>query len=136
MWSALTSVPDGNDVINTFSIVSMLVFGLVFLLSAVYSARPWTPPLGEMQSRRFVRRSATLLGWISGIGLFFLLIRLLQINPISFGFPIWTLITMFALVAALIYVGVASNQDRETRRKNQAGHRAGQVSRRPVRRAR
>jgi hypothetical protein len=135
MWNALTSVPEAGDVIDVFAVVSMAIFGLVFLLSAIYSARPWTPPLGDAYSRRFIRRSATLLGWISGIGLFFLLIRLLQINPISLGLPIWTLLTLIALVAALIFIGIQSVRDREIRRLNRSGHRASKLTRRPVRKA-
>lgn len=133
MWNTLTSVPEAGDVFNVFAVVSMVVFGVVFLASAVYSARPWTPPLGNVYSRRFIRHSATILGWVAGIGLFFLLIRLLQINPITFGLPIWTLITLVVIIIALIYVGITSVRDRQNRRLNQAGHRTGQVKRRPVR---
>ena len=136
MWSALTSVPEAGDVLNVFAVVSMLIFGLFFLLAAIYSARPWTPPIGEIYSRRFVRQSATILGWISGIGLFFMLIRILQINPATLGLPIWTLLTLIALAAALVMIWFTSRQDREKRRLNRSGHRASAVTRRPVRKAR
>jgi hypothetical protein len=136
MWSALTSVPESGDVINMFAVVSMLIFGLVFLLAAVFSARPWTPPLGEMYSRRFIRRSATILGWIAGIGLFFLVIRLLQINPLTLGLPIWTMLTLIALGIALVAIGLSSRRDREIRRLNRSGRPASKLKRRPVRKAR
>ena len=136
MWNTLTSVPEAGDVFNVFAVVSMVIFGVVFLASAIYSARPWTPPLGDVYSRRFIRRSATMLGWVAGVGLFFLIIRLLQINPITLGLPIWTLLTLLVLGAAIIYIGMRSVQDREIRRLNRSGHRASKLNRRPVRKAR
>jgi len=132
MWETLTSVPDSGDVLNGFAIVSTIIFGVVFLLAAMYSTRPGIPPIGDIYSRAFIQRSAAILAWISGIGLFFLLIRFLQINPGSFGLPIWILITLVLLVAALAYVGVTSTSDRRRRRQNRAGHRTSQLQRRPV----
>lgn len=132
MWDTLTDVPGSGDVLNTFAIVSLFAFGVIFLATAVYSSRPWTPPIGEHFSRRFIKQAAMTLGWISGIGLFFMLIRLLQINPASFGLPIWTALTWIALIVILVYLGWKARTDHETRKRNQASHRP-EASRRPVR---
>lgn len=132
MWETLTSVPDSEDVLNSFAIVSTVIFGMVFLFAAVYSTRPGTPPIGELYSRPFIQKSAAILAWISGIGLFFLLIRLLQINPGSFGLPIWIALTLVVLAVALVYLGVRSTEDRRRRQQNRASHRASQLQRRPV----
>ncbi len=136
MWETLTSRPASDDVLNTFAIVSALIFGIVFLLSAVYSARPWMSPVGQTYSRRFVQRAGMVLGWISGIGLFFLLIRLLQIDPATLGRPIWIALTLLALVAAVVWLVPQAASDRETRQRNRAGHRPSQLSRRPAKRIR
>jgi carbon starvation protein CstA len=129
----LTTRASSDDVLNPFAIISLTVFALVLVASGFYSARPWSPPLGETFSRHFVRRSATFLGWASSAGLFFLIIRLLQIDPATFGRPIWILLSWAALLAAIIVVSVAAPRDREAKRLRKAGHRPSQLARRPVR---
>lgn len=133
MWNELTSPPDAGEVLSFYSVAVSFIFAVVFVASGFYSARPGAKPFGERYSRRFIRRSASLLGWISGVGLFLLLIRYLQINPLGLGLPIWTLLVLIALVAAIVVIVVRAASDREIRRRNQAGHRR---SRRPARRAR
>ncbi|HWV25542.1 MAG TPA: hypothetical protein VNZ58_15265 [Thermomicrobiales bacterium] len=135
MWDTLTSVPDSGDVLNAFAVLSLVVFGAIFLAAGVFSARPKTPPLGELYSRRFIKQSTAILGWASGIGLFFLLIRLLQIDPISFGRPIWIAFSWILLIASMAYVGFTSIADKETRRKNRAAG-APTTPRRPARKRR
>lgn len=135
MWGNLTSVPDSGDVLNTFTIVSLIVFSVVFLAAGVLSARPGTPPIGTHYSRRFIKRATAILGWAAGIGLFFLLIRLLQINPISFGTPLWIVLSWLLLIGAAAYVGITSAADKETRRQNRAAGRPA-TPKRPARKLR
>lgn len=130
----LTTRPTGDEVLNTFAIVSLVVFALVLLAAGFYSARPFAPPVGPAHSRHFVTRAATLFGWASGLGLFFLIIRLLQIDPATFGRPIWIVLAWIALVVTAAVVGYLSPKDREAKRLRKAGHRPSQLSRRPVRR--
>lgn len=129
----LTTRPSGDEVLDAFTILSLILFGAVLLASGFYSARPWAAPFGKPYSRHFVRTSATLLGWPAGIGLFFLLIRLLQIDPATFGRPIWIVLSWIALLAALAYIAMRAPKDRETKRLNKSGHRPSQLARRPVR---
>ncbi|HEV2072527.1 MAG TPA: hypothetical protein VGR29_02700 [Thermomicrobiales bacterium] len=133
MWNDLTSVPDSGEVLNIPSLAAASVFALVFIIAAFYSARPRAKPLGERYSRRFIQRASTLLGWISGFGLFLIIIRYLQINPLSLGLPIWTLLTVLGLLLAIIMVAIRAPSDEEARRRNRATHRR---TRRPARRAR
>jgi hypothetical protein len=130
----LTTRPTGDDVLNLFAIVSLAVFAIVVLASGFYSARPWAPPFGERHSRRFIQRGATMLAWPAGLGLFFLIIRLLQIDPATFGRPIWIVLSWIALVVTLVALALLAPKDREAKRLRKAGHRPSQLSRRPVRR--
>lgn len=129
----LTTRPAGDDVLNLFAIISLAVFALVLLASGYYSARPWAAPVGEPFSRHFVRRAATMLGWPAGIGLFFLIVRLLQIDPATFGRPIWIVLSWIALVVAFAVIAAMAPADHRAKRRNKAGHRPAQLSRRPVR---
>lgn len=133
MWNELTSVPDSDEVLSLTSVAVSCVFALVFIAAAFYSARPSAKPLGEQYSRRFIRWSTTLLGWISGAGLFLAIIRFLQINPATLGLPIWSLLVFLALIVAIVVIVVRAPADRETRRRNRARNRH---SRRPARRPR
>jgi TRAP-type mannitol/chloroaromatic compound transport system permease small subunit len=135
MWDWLTSRPSTDDVINGFSITAAVIFGVFFLLAAIYAARPHTPPLGRAHSRRFLQRAGMVLGWIAGIGLFFLLIRMLQINPATLGLPFWTVLTLIALGVALVVILLESGKDRAAKALHRAGHRPAQLQRRPVRKA-
>lgn len=130
----LTTRPTGDEVLNAFAIISLLVFGVVLIVAGFYSARPWAAPFGEAFSRHFVSRAATMLAWPAAFGLFFLLIRLLQIDPATFGRPIWIVLSWLALAAAAIAIGIAAPRDREAKKLRKAGHRPSQLSRRPVRR--
>jgi hypothetical protein len=130
----LTTRPTGDEVLNPFAIISLAVFAIVVLASGFYSARPWSPPFGETQSRRFVQRAATLLAWPAGLGLFFLVVRLLQIDPATFGRPIWIVLSWIALIVTAGALAFLAPKDREAKRRRRAGHRPSQLSRRPVRR--
>jgi hypothetical protein len=129
----LTTRPGSDEVLDAFTIISLIVFGIVLVAAGFYSARPWAPPFGAPFSKHFVRRSATLLGWPAGIGLFFVIIRIVQIDPATFGRPIWIVFSWVALIAAAVYVGMRAPQDREMKRRNKAGIRRSQLDRRPVR---
>jgi len=129
----LTTRPTGDDVLNPFAIISLVVFVLVLLAAGFYSTRPWAAPLKDQFSRHFVSRAATMLAWPAGAGLFFLVIRLLQIDPVTFGRPIWIVLSWLALIGAAAAIAMAAPKDREAKRLRKSGHRPSQLSRRPVR---
>lgn len=132
----LTTRPTADEVLNPFIVVSMVVFAIVLIASGFYSARPWSPPFGTAHSKRFVGRAAMWLGWPAGLGLFFTIVRLLQIDPITFGRPIWIVLSWVALIVSVVVIGMQAPKDREAKRLRKAGHRPSQLERRPVRRAR
>ena len=129
----LTTRPTGDDVLDTFAVVSLVVFTLVLVVAGFYNARPWAAPLGDSFSKHFVRRATSMLGWPAGLGLFFLIIRFLQIDPATFGRPIWIVLSLIALMVAAIVIAMLAPKDRELKRLRKAGHRPSQLARRPVR---
>ena len=141
-WDYLTTVPGQNEVFGPLSVLFALVFGVGFLASSFYATRPWAPPLGGRFKKRFVAKAATIVAWITGIGLFFFLIRILQINPLNFGMRIWLWLSLLALVVALGWIAVQAKDARRTAPEpaaTGARKRAVQpatVQRRPVRRRR
>lgn len=129
----LTTAPGPDDLLSPLALVGFLLFGLVFVVAAFYASKPWSPPVGKSWSRRFVQRSAMILGWISGLGLFFLIIRILGINPASFGEPLWPVLCLVALVLALAWIAVKQNEDRKAKREHQAHSRSARPKRKTVR---
>ena len=130
----LTTRPTADEVTNAFAIVSLVVFTVVLIASGFYAARPWSSPVGDAFSRHFVTRSANMLAWPAGLGLFFLIIRLLQIDPATFGRPIWIVLTWITLITVVGVIAYVAPRDRRAKKLRKSGHRPSQLSRRPVRR--
>ena len=142
-WDYLTTVPGEDEIFGPLSILFALVFAAGFVAASFYASRPWAPPLGQKFRKRFVARSAMILAWITGIGLFFFLIRVLQINPLSFGMRIWLWLTLLALIVALGWIASRAGAARRTaapeiaaRSGNRRHVQAVNLDRRPVRRRR
>jgi len=101
-WDNLTTAPTPDETLNPFSVLYLIVFSIGFVVSTYLYYRPWQPPLSRYLRRREVRKATTISMWVFGVGLFFFLIRLLQINPFTFGLPIW--MVLMAVVAAVMLV--------------------------------
>jgi hypothetical protein len=79
--------------------------------------------------------------WVFGTGLFFFLIRLLQINPFTFGEPIWMWLSLLAVAILFVGIGMSWNSSRaaaqassvDRRGRTTAPHTTNAVKR-PVRR--
>lgn len=78
--------------------------------------------------------------WIFSIGLFFFIIRWLQINPFSFGNRIWLYLTLLAAIVALtlmaLQIRYESTTLAEEHKATQAARAKGIHGRRPPRRSR
>ncbi len=142
-WDYLTTMPASGDVLDAFTIIYVVVFLGGFVAAAYLNSRPWTKPFGSMFRRKSVRRASGVAMWVFGIGFFFFLIRLLQINPISFGNPIWMWLSVLALVVMAVWIGLSWSSARKaaaTASAAQTAHaRRGkpvvtQQTRRPVKR--
>jgi hypothetical protein len=102
LWSWLLTPPSLAKVIDPFAVAYGVVFIAGFVLS-VYLAGP-----GGMALRARVNASIDLERWtklgtaIFGAGLVFLGARLLQINPLGFGAPVWMVAATLALLVAAV----------------------------------
>jgi amino acid transporter len=102
-WDYLTTVPGTDEVFGPFAVIYLIVFGLGFLASIfLYNdgARYYTK---NALKRRLIRRGSAIALTIFSIGLFFFAIRILQINPFTFGMRIWLWLSMLALVGMVGY---------------------------------
>ncbi len=139
-WDYLTSQPASDDVLDAFTIIYAAVFILGFVASAYLYYRPWTKPFGSMFRRKSVIAASGLAMWVFGIGLFFFLIRLLQINPLTLGQPIWMWLSVLAVIVMAVLIGMnwkrsqALGPDRARGRTASPSVQA--ANRRPVRRDR
>lgn len=110
--------PSTDQANHWLALLSLVLFAIGVVATAVLSTRPALPPFGGRNTRKFVVRACTIVGWICGIGMFFGIIRILQIDPATFGRPIWIVLTWIALVAAVGYLVYSAPADREQRRLN------------------
>jgi hypothetical protein len=134
-WDYLTTPPASDDVLDAFTILYLALFLVGFVVSAYVYYRPWTKPFGTMFRRTAVVKATGVAMWVFGIGLFFFLIRLLQINPLTFGEPFWMWLSVLAVIVMIVWAGLSWNQG-----KKAVGHAPSQRTRqaapqsRPVRR--
>ena len=105
-WDYLNTVPGENEVFGAFAIGFLILFGIGFIVSFVTYAG-WADGLLKNGVIRYLSRKYA--GWalsLFAVGLFFFLIRILQINPFTFGRRIWLYLCLLALVgfaALLVY---------------------------------
>jgi predicted Kef-type K+ transport protein len=137
-WDYLTSQPASGDVLDAFTIIYAAIFILGFVASAYLYYRPWTKPFGAMFRRKSVIAASGMAMWIFGIGLFFFLIRLLQINPLTLGQPIWMWLSILAVIAMAVLIGMNWKRSQAlgpaATRARTASPQVQPASRRPVRR--
>lgn len=110
--------PTTDQANHWLALLSLAVFAIGIIGTAVLSTRPSLPPFGSKFTQKFVVKACTIIGWICGVGLFFGIIRLLQIDPASFGRPIWIVLTWITLIAAIGWLVYIAPADREQRRIN------------------
>lgn len=102
-WDYLRTVPGPNEVFGPFSIAYLILFIAGFAGSiVVYNnwAKQW---FKDPILHRMARKWAGIAIVIFGLGLFFFLIRWLQINPFGFGRRYWLWLTLVALVVLAGY---------------------------------
>ena len=122
-WDHLTTQPASDEVLNGFAIVYAAVMLLGFVVAAYLHYRPWTKPFGKLFRRRSVLHATFVAMWVFGTGLFFFLIRLLQINPFSFGEPIWMWLSLLAVVVMFVIIGMSWNSSRAAAHASQVDAR-------------
>jgi hypothetical protein len=100
LWTWLSMPPTKTDVLDLFGILCLFVLAPGFVLSA-YLAGPGADRPGKDPAQLAgIRHWAKFGLWVFGAGLFFFGIRVLHINPLWFGAPIWLLGSIVAIVFA------------------------------------
>ena len=120
----LTTRPTPDSANHWLALVSLALFALGVIAAGALSTRPHLPPFNGRYTHRFVSLASGMVGWISGVGLFFGIIRLLQIDPATLGRPIWIVLTWIALVIAGGWVFTKAPADREVRAANKRRNQA------------
>ncbi len=113
-WDTLTSAPAAADTLNAAAILCGIIFAVGFLVAAIVSNRPRISFIATYFRRRPVARVAGLAMWIFGLGFFFFLIRMFEINPLTLGNRFWMALT--AVLALLLGIWVLIATVRAVRR--------------------
>jgi hypothetical protein len=111
----LTTRPSPDVANHWLALLSLALFALGVIAAGVLNSRPGLPPFNGNYTRQFVRLVTTVVGTICGVGLFFGIIRLLQIDPATLGRPIWIVLTWVALVTAIAWLVSRAPADRQLR---------------------
>jgi hypothetical protein len=106
VWSWLVTPPGTDTVFDPFGAVFVLVFGVGFVASSYLSGPGVAGAARNPVQRAGIARWASIGVPIFGAGLFFFGVRALQINPLSFGAPIWMVGTVVVLAIAAIRCAV------------------------------
>jgi len=112
-WKSLTTAPSSGDILQPFAVLYAIVFIAGFVVSTYLYYRPWTRPIGRLYRRKSVIRAMGAAMWVFGIGVFFFLIRLLQIDPLTFGRPFWMWLSVIAVVVLAVAIGIGSKGARK-----------------------
>lgn len=105
-WDYLTTVPGPDEVFGPFSIVYLILFSVGFVLSVFLYNDGAKRYVNHGLKRRTVQRAGTIAMIIFGIGLFFFAIRMLQINPFTFGMRIWLWLSLLSLIVFAVVMVV------------------------------
>jgi hypothetical protein len=103
-WDYLTTTPGSNEVFGPFAIGYLIIFLTGFIISFVAYAGWGEKFVKHPVLRRMSHRWA---GWALGLfstGLFFFVIRILQINPFTFGQRIWLFLCLIALAGFCVWL--------------------------------
>src|SRR5687768_11215966 len=100
LWIWLSTPPGKSEVLDPFGPFCLLLLVPGFVTSAYLSG----PGAGRLAKDPVqlagVKYCASIGLWVFGAGLFFFGVRVMQINPLSFGEPKWLLGSVVAIVFA------------------------------------
>ena len=102
-WDSLTQTPDAANVFSLPALIYFVVFAIGFVTAAYLSNQGARRFGGTPVTRRGIQHCATIALYVFGAGLFFFGVRALNINPFSFGAPIWMWLSVLAVIVFAIY---------------------------------
>lgn len=102
-WDYLKTVPGPDEVFGPFAIIYLILFAVGFVASlVVYNDRAkklFKDPVLHRMAKRWSGYGLVLFS----LGLFFFLIRWLQINPFDLGMRLWLWLCLLGLAALIVY---------------------------------
>jgi hypothetical protein len=102
LWTWLSTPPSKGEVLDPFGVFCLLLLVPGFVISA-YLAGPGANRLAKDSVQLAgVKYCASIGLWVFGAGLFFFGVRVMQINPLSFGEPKWLHGSVVAIVVAAV----------------------------------
>jgi len=100
LWTWLSTPPGKGEVLDPFGQFCLLLLAPGFVLSA-FLAGPGAGRLAKDPVQLTgIKYCASIGLWVFGAVLFFFGVRVMQINPLSFGEPKWLLGSVVAIVFA------------------------------------
>ena len=105
-WDYLSTVPGPNEVFGPLAIMYLACFCVGFAVSLLIYNNHGKQLFSNPVMFRLVRRWA---GWalvVFGAGIFFFLIRALQINPFTFAMRFWMWVTVLGLMALFVLLAI------------------------------
>ncbi len=91
--------PPPLDRVVTVPVAAFALLCLAGFVGAVLLSRPDAVAVAaRLGNPAVVQRHASTFSWLFGAGLFFVGVRLLQINPLTLGAPFWLLLCFGAIV--------------------------------------
>src|SRR5215211_6718822 len=94
--------PAKGEILDLFGVLCLLIFAPGYVLSA-YFAGPGPGQLGtDPVQVDGIKHWASIGLWVFGAGLFFFGARVLQINPLWIGAPIWLVGSIVAVIFAAV----------------------------------
>jgi hypothetical protein len=102
-WDYLTTTPGPNEVFGPFAIGFLILFGATFLISLVLYSGGGRRLVPDPVLRRLARKWSSIALAVTGVGLFFFLIRILQINPFNFQMRIWLWLSLLTYGLMVLY---------------------------------
>ena len=101
-WDYLSTVPGPNEVFGPLAIIYLAIFAVGFGFSLVVYNNQGKKIFPNPVLFRLFRRWAGWSSFVFGAGIFFFLIRALQINPFTFAMRFWMWVTLVALFAIFV----------------------------------
>ena len=98
-WDSLTARPASGAVVDGLAAVSLAIFTGMFVVLSLLALRPRLWGLRRRVGRDQFGRWLSAGLWLSSLGLILLILRFLQIDPLTLSRPVW-------LVAILIGVAI------------------------------
>jgi hypothetical protein len=100
LWTWLSTSPNKGEVLDAFGVICLLLFTPGFVASAYLAGTGADRLSKDPVQLAGIRYCASIGLRVFGAGLFFLGVRVMQINPLSFGEPKWLLGSIVAVIFA------------------------------------